>query len=143
MHGAGDAIQRGTGAWGPARRAGALRCGGATLGGWRAAAAEWCSACLDSECVKQTSVTETQALSCLSCGCEMDTVTSLLKWVSVWVGSLAPSSEEEKRARLRLALKEEQAKPAGQRSEKRLLALLVEDKKLTFRYCRVCWRARL
>ena len=85
---------------------------------------------------------QTQALltaSVLCCGCEMDTVTSLLKWVSDWVGRLAHPSEKDERARARLAVKEEQAKPAGQRNEKRLLALLEEDKMWTYDYCRVCW----
>ena len=68
----------------------------------------------------------------------MDMVTSLLKWVSDWVGRAFPSEEEE-RASVRLALKEEQAKPARQRNEKRLLALLEEDKRLTYDYCTVCY----
>ena len=54
-----------------------------------------------------------------------------------------PADPKHEEARVRLALKEEQAKPAGQRNEKRLLALREDDKILTYRYCRVCRRARL
>ena len=73
----------------------------------------------------------------------MDTVTSLRKWVSGWVERLRPATVEEARARVRLALKEEQAKPAGQRDAARLWDLREEDNMLTYDYCRVCWRARV
>ena len=70
-------------------------------------------------------------------------VTSLRKWASVWAERLAPPTEEEMRARVRLAMKEEQAKPAGQRNGARLWDLREEDIILTYDYCRVCRRARL
>jgi hypothetical protein len=62
----------------------------------------------------------------------MESLTSLLSGAWEWIMGVEPTSDAAKRHRLRARrqLNEERAKPAGQRDEKRLQALLREDTRL-------------
>ena len=65
-------------------------------------------------------------------GGEMESVTSRLWGAWEWVQGLDPTSDAAERRRdcVRRQLDEERAKPAGERDEKRLQALLREDTRL-------------
>ena len=62
----------------------------------------------------------------------MESLTSLLSGAWEWIMAVEPTSDAAKRHRdrARRQLNEERAKPAGQRDEKRLQALLREDTRL-------------
>ena len=66
----------------------------------------------------------------------MERLASLLRGAWEWVQTLdlCSAAAERERARVRLQVEDEQAKPAGERNERRLLALRKEDNRLHLAY---------